>query len=217
MEDRAMDSSGSDEHTPVATQAKQVVQQAQQKAGEALSQAGDQLVSRIESQKETAADSLGNVALAVRQASERLREQEQAGMGERAEGLATMAENLSGYLRRTDVNQFIGEIKDFARERPALFLGSAFSLGLWAARFMKSSGQANNAPSSGNGAAMRPLPAPAPVSAPAPARTSAPDTDYGSTVGTAGGSGAYGTGATDSEVTTSEARTRDDASGNANS
>src|SRR5215217_3478282 len=55
------------------------------------------------------------------------------------EKAAEQAERLSGYLSERDANELLREVEDFARNRPAVFLGGAFAIGIAAARFLKSS------------------------------------------------------------------------------
>ncbi len=140
-------------------QAQQVVQQTQEKAGRVLGQVGSQVKSRLESQKDLAAQGLANVALAVRQTGQHLRDQEQQGLSQYADQAAEAAENLSGYLRRTDLDQITGQAETFVRSRPALFLGAVFTLGFLASRFLKSSSRGGSSATNG-AAAPRPLPAP---------------------------------------------------------
>jgi nucleoid DNA-binding protein len=143
----------------VKQQAHQVVEQTQQKAGKVLDQVGSQVKSRLASQKDLAAEGLGNVALAVRQTGQHLREQEQQALGQYTDQAAEAVENFSGYLRRTELDEFTGQVESFARSQPALFLGSVFALGFLAARFLKSSSRDGGATGT-DGAAPRQLPAP---------------------------------------------------------
>jgi hypothetical protein len=46
---------------------------------------------------------------------------------------------VSGYLEARDIQDLVGEAESLARRSPALFLGGAFTLGVLAARFLKSS------------------------------------------------------------------------------
>ena len=147
---------------PLTEQAKQqaqkVVQQTQQKTGAALEQARDQVRTRVTTQKDMAADGLENVALAVRQTSQHLRDQPQGALGGYAESAASAVENFAGYLRRTEVDEAVVQVERFARSQPVLFLGSVFALGFLAARFFKSSGQSGSTTIGSNGAAMLPAP-----------------------------------------------------------
>jgi hypothetical protein len=76
-----------------------------------------------------------------------MREHGQLTVGEYAGSVAEQVERFSGYLRDQSIDQILGEVAEFARRRPALFMGGAFTLGLLAARFLKST--------SANGASVR--------------------------------------------------------------
>src|SRR5919199_770720 len=120
-----------------------VVEQAKDKAQELASQAqqkaGEQVESGLARGKSRAAETLGGVAQSLRLSSQHLREQGQEGTGRYVEKAAQQVERLSSYLQNRDVNEVVDEVEDFARRKPALFLGGAFALGLLGARFLKSS------------------------------------------------------------------------------
>jgi hypothetical protein len=120
-------------------QTQQVIEQTQQKAGEAMDRARDQVKSQVATQKERARDSLEGVAQALHQTGQQLREANQGVLGEYAEGAARMVERVSGYLDQRNIDQLVGEVEAFGRRQPGLFLGGAFALGFLAARFLKSS------------------------------------------------------------------------------
>ena len=115
--------------------------QAKEKLTDAGSQAGDKVASRLDSQKDKAAEGLGSVAQALRQASDQLRGQNDGAAGhEYVASAANQVERLSDYLRSTNTKDMVSGVERFARQQPALFVGGAFMLGLLGARFLKSSG-----------------------------------------------------------------------------
>jgi hypothetical protein len=125
-----------------------VIDQAKETISNVASQAGDKVASRLDSQKDRAAEGLGSVAQALRQTGDQLREQNQGpAVHDYLSSAADQVERLSGYLRSTDVSQMVSKVEHFARRQPALFIGGAFVLGLLGVRFLKSSGQADSAPS----------------------------------------------------------------------
>jgi len=127
-------------------QAKKVVEQTQQKAGEVLDQAKTQTKSWAEDRKQAVAQSLSDVAVAVMQTGENLRGKG-SGTGKVAEMTdyaAEVTDKAASYLRDTSVDQMIGEVESFGRREPMLFLVGAAALGFLAARFLKSSGRAAN-------------------------------------------------------------------------
>jgi hypothetical protein len=118
------------------------VEQAKEKTGELVGQATAQAKPQLESRKEQVAEGLGSTARALYQTSRQLREQEGAApVAAYVERAAARVDRLADHLRERDLSQLIGEVEDFARRQPVLFVGGAFTLGLFAARFLKSSGE----------------------------------------------------------------------------
>jgi hypothetical protein len=93
---------------------------------------------RLDQQKERAATGLTSVAEALRQSGQQL-EAQNATVASYMDAAAGHVERFVGGLRDRDVAQMVTDLERFARRRPAMFLGSAFALGLMAARFLKSS------------------------------------------------------------------------------
>jgi len=157
----------------------------QEKAGQAFGQVRQQMTSQLDSQKDKAAEGLTQAADAVRKTTEQLRKQEQmSAVANYAEDAAETIERLAGFLRERDMSQLMSETERFARQRPTMFLASAFTLGLVAARFLKSSPPQTNGAGYGSGQApyqlsspsySPPSPPPAPVTRP-PASTATPPT-----------------------------------------
>jgi hypothetical protein len=123
--------------------------QTAQALSNAASQAGNKVVSTLDSQKNRAADGLGSVAQALRQTGDQLRNQNQgAPFNQYVGSAADQIDRLSSYLRSTNAREMVRNVEDFARRQPALFIGGAFMLGLLGARFLKSSAQTD--PSQGD-------------------------------------------------------------------
>jgi hypothetical protein len=119
--------------------ARQTAEQAKEAVGQAAHQAKEQVSSRLATQKDRAAESLGGVAQALRTSGQQLREQDQMGVTDYIDQIANQVERFSGYIRGHDVGELVGDVELFARRQPGLFLGGAFVLGLLGARFLKSS------------------------------------------------------------------------------
>ncbi len=83
-----------------------------------------------------AVDGIEIVADSIRRVSSDM-ETEKPQIAELASGAADQAEALANYLRETDVRQLVGNVEDFARRQPLLFVGGAFLLGVAASRFIK--------------------------------------------------------------------------------
>lgn len=122
-----------------------ITEQVQETAGQVADQAKQQAIRQVSTQKEHAAGSLDAVATALRQSGDQLRSSQQEPLANLAGTAAQHVEQFSGYLRNTDVQAMIRDVEQFARRQPAAFLGGAFTLGVLAARFLKSSSQSANA------------------------------------------------------------------------
>lgn len=101
----------------------------------------EQTTNQLNTQKNRATDGLGSVVHAVRGTSQKLREERHDTVARYVDQAANQIERFSNGLRQRDVGELMNDAQRFARERPALFVGSAFAAGLLGARFLKSSSQ----------------------------------------------------------------------------
>ncbi len=127
----------------VADSAKQAASQAKEAGSHLLDhQAKDQAASRADEQRQTAASGLQAVAHAFQSMGDDLRNKEGGPVAQYAaeigQAMGGQVERLANYLRERDVRQLVTDTEDFARRSPAVFLGSAFVLGIAASRFLKS-------------------------------------------------------------------------------
>jgi glucan phosphorylase len=146
----------------VKNTAKDAAEEAQQKAGKLTDEVKSQAIeiteeakvqakSVIEDRKDIAARELGSVAEAFRQTSSTLREQDQAMFAQYSNRVADQVERVSSYLEDRNLDDMIHDSEDFARRQPELFIGGAFTLGLLAARFLKSSASSSRSMSGTGG------------------------------------------------------------------
>jgi hypothetical protein len=126
-------------------------------AGDVASEAKKTAESGISAGKKRAADGLVGVANAIRKTGEHLRAEDQGAFTEYFDRAARQVDVASEYLQRRTLGQVIGDVEQFARREPALFLGGAFVAGLVGGRFLKSSRPApsSQAHSGGHGAGAR--------------------------------------------------------------
>ena len=122
-------------------QSQQLAQQARQQASNLASRGTEQAKSQLANQKHNASQRLTPVQAALRETAQQLRNQGQGQVGDYAEKAADQVERFSTYLRQTEVDEIMEEVRGFARRRPGLFLGSAAAVGFFATRFMKSSSE----------------------------------------------------------------------------
>ena len=119
------------------------VERARSTAEEALEAAQEEAKSALATQKIHAAESLTDVAQAIRRTSDELRQQEHESIARYAERAADRVEGFSDTLRTKPVEDIYSDVQNYAHRQPEVFLGGAFMLGLLAARFLKSSGRAS--------------------------------------------------------------------------
>jgi hypothetical protein len=93
--------------------------------------------SQITAQQARAADGLGTVASALRRAGDELRPQNES-LASYADMAVGELEHLSRRIRDKQPAEYLADVEDFARRRPAAFVGGSFLVGLALARFLKS-------------------------------------------------------------------------------
>jgi len=97
------------------------------------------VTSRVDEQKNRAADGLGGIASVFQQASNELRNENEA-LASYVDMASDQMRRLAEHIRQRGVADILDDVSAFARRRPAIFIGGAFLVGLSLARFMKSSG-----------------------------------------------------------------------------
>ncbi len=122
-------------------QGQQLTQQARQQASNLANRGGEQVKGQLANQKHDASQRMVPIQSALRETAQQLRRQGQVPVAEYTDGAAERVERFSGYLRETDVEEIVDEVRSFARRRPGLFLGGAVTLGFLATRFLKSSSE----------------------------------------------------------------------------
>lgn len=147
------DSSSTSAGETAKSAARGIIDQAKSTAGQAYGVATEKAATKIEEQKTTLASGLTSVADTIKQVGGNLRETDDpSGITELTakygESLANQIEQISNYFDRKDTREMLRDVESFARRNPALFIGGAFTLGILAARFLKS---ANRQQSGGTG------------------------------------------------------------------
>ena len=94
---------------------------------------------QLTNQKDRGTDALGTVAQAVRSSTQRLRDEQHDTIAGYVDKAADQIESWSRRLKEKDIDELMTDVQRLARRRPAVFIGSAFALGLVGARFLKSS------------------------------------------------------------------------------
>jgi hypothetical protein len=98
-------------------------------------------------QKTDAAQRIGQVGAAIRQAADRLYEDHgQGGLGQYLESAADGVDQAARYLSDRKLSDLTHDAQAFARRQPALFLGGLLLAGLALGRFAKAAGGAASEP-----------------------------------------------------------------------
>ena len=100
------------------------------------------VTSRVDEQKNRAADGLGGIANVIRNAGNELRTENEA-LASYVDAASDQLRRFADQIREKGVADMLDDVHTFARRRPALFIGGAFLVGLVIARFLKSSAERN--------------------------------------------------------------------------
>ena len=115
---------------------------AQEQVEKVVTMARDQAMSQLSSRKERAAGSLSILSSSLRDASQKMRDQDDDVIAGYVETTADQIDHLSEMLKEQDIDGLLATAQQFARRQPALFLAAAFALGFAGTRFLKASSPA---------------------------------------------------------------------------
>ena len=104
-----------------------------------ISRVKNSAVQQLTSQKDRAADGVGTVTQALRHSTAQLRDDQHETIAQYLEQAADQIDRWTTTIREKDVTEVLDDVQSLARRQPAVFIGSAFALGLLGARFLKSS------------------------------------------------------------------------------
>ena len=119
--------------------AQQVAGQAQEKAQQATGQAKEQLRTQVDQRSTQAGEQVSQQAGDIRTVAEKLREEGKDGPAKVADQAAERIEKVGSYLTQSDADRILGDVEDFARQRPMAVIAGGMALGLIASRFLKAS------------------------------------------------------------------------------
>ena len=130
--------------------ASDLTQTAKSEAKDLAQQAKSQATEKADQAKGQAAGVLSGVAGALHDTSDSLRDRDQDAFARYADQAATQLDQFTSAVRDRSVGELLDEAERFARRDPGLFLGGAFLLGIFGARFLKASDTHTQARSSGS-------------------------------------------------------------------
>jgi hypothetical protein len=96
------------------------------------------VTSRVDEHKNRAADGLGGIADVIRNAGNELRMENET-LASYVDAASDQMRRVADQIREKGVAEMMDDVNEFARRRPALFIGGAFLVGIGLARFLKSS------------------------------------------------------------------------------
>ena len=111
-------------------------------ASDVLGGVKQRVSSRVDEQKNRAADGLGGIADVFRNASNELRNENET-LASYVDMASDQMRRFADQIRQKGVADMLDDVHGFARRRPALFIGGAFLVGLGIARFLKASADRN--------------------------------------------------------------------------
>lgn len=98
------------------------------------------VTSKVDEQKNRAADGLGGIADVFRNASSELRMENET-VAQYVEMASDQLRRFADNIRQRGVADMLDDVSGFARQRPTMFIGGAFLVGIGVARFLKASAE----------------------------------------------------------------------------
>ena len=136
---QAQGAGGADPASKVKTMASAAVGSLSKDAGQLASQAQEKARGAVEHGKQTATDTLGDFASAIRKAGDDLAQNDQSMAGRLVRQAADSLEHLSRSLENKRPSELVNTAREFGRRNPVAFAGGAVLLGIALGRFVRSS------------------------------------------------------------------------------
>ena len=125
--------------TQAQEKAQEVAGQAKEQAQQAAGQAKFQMRNQVDQRSTQAGEQVSQQASDIRTVAEQLREQGKDGPAKVADQAADRIERVGSYLKNSDGDRILGDVEDFARQRPMAIMFGGMALGFMASRFLKAS------------------------------------------------------------------------------
>jgi hypothetical protein len=119
--------------------AQEVAAQARDKAQEGAERAREGLRGQLDQRSTQAGQRVNQQAEDFRSVAQALREQGKEGPAKMAEQAADRAQRMGGWLERSDADEILGQIEDFARRNPWAVALGGLAVGFAASRMLRAS------------------------------------------------------------------------------
>ncbi len=119
--------------------AQEVAGQAKEQAQQAAGQARDRVREQVDQRSTQAGEQITSQASDIRTVAEKLREEGKDKPAQLAEQAADRAERVGSYMKDSNADRILGDVEDFARQRPGAVIAGGVALGFAASRFLKAS------------------------------------------------------------------------------
>ena len=156
--------------------------QAREKTQEVGAQARDRVREQVDQRSTQAGEQAGSTAQALRQASQRLREEGNEPVAKGMERVADRVDSAGGWLRDSDGDAILRDVEDFGRRNPLAVVAGGIALGFAASRLLKASSRNRYEASSGY-SGPRATPGVPQTRTPQPPRSPVVDVPNGGTAG----------------------------------
>ncbi|HET8691298.1 MAG TPA: hypothetical protein VFM30_04145, partial [Steroidobacteraceae bacterium] len=121
------------------TTAERAADQARAKTQEAGAQARDRVRDEVDRRSTQAGQQAGSTAQALRQASQRLREDGNEPVARAMEQVAERVDSAGSWLREADGDRILRDVEDFGRRNPLAVVAGGVALGFAVSRMLKAS------------------------------------------------------------------------------
>lgn len=123
------------------TDAKQAVEQGQEKAQDAMGKASGTLREQLDQRSRQAGEKVTSTARDLRTVSEELRNQGKETPAKIADKAAERTDQLGSYLQESSGDRLLEDVEDLTRRQPLVALAGGLVVGMVAARFLKASSE----------------------------------------------------------------------------
>ena len=129
--------------------AHQATEQVRDQASRAAGQAQARAQAFLSEQKVVAAEHIDGVVQVLHDTVDQLRQRSPGAISDYAERAVDGLDSVAHALREQDVRSLVGQVEDFGRRQPVLFMAGSVAIGFALARFLKSSSRSSYSQGSG--------------------------------------------------------------------